>query len=58
VTADGENRAEDATLAARNAFLNVIDHLVERGWTRQQNYAICSAPSTSRSVSSSTCRTC
>jgi formamidase len=42
VTADGENRAEDATLAARNALLNMIDHLVERGWTRQQSYAICS----------------
>jgi formamidase len=42
VTRDGENRAEDATLAARNALLNMIDHLVERGWTRQQAYAICS----------------
>ncbi len=42
VTKDGENRAEDATLAARNALLNMIDHLVERGWTRQQSYAICS----------------
>jgi formamidase len=42
VTKDGENRAEDATLAARNALLNMIDHLVERGWSRQQGYAICS----------------
>jgi formamidase len=42
VTKDGENHAEDATLAARNALLNMIDHLVERGWTRQQSYAICS----------------
>jgi formamidase len=42
VTKEGENRAEDATLAARNALLNMIDHLVERGWTRQQSYAICS----------------
>jgi formamidase len=42
VTRDGENRAEDATLAARNALLNMIDHLVERGWTEQQAYAICS----------------
>ncbi|MEP6527678.1 MAG: acetamidase/formamidase family protein [Nocardioidaceae bacterium] len=42
VTRDGENRAEDATLAARNALLNMIDHLVERGWTGQQAYAICS----------------
>jgi formamidase len=42
VTRDGENRAEDATLAARNALLNMIDHLGERGWNRQQAYAICS----------------
>src|SRR6266508_4023379 len=43
VTRDGENRPEDLTLAARNALLNMIDHLVdERGWTRQQAYAICS----------------
>jgi formamidase len=42
VTRDGENRAEDATLAARNALLNMIDHLGERGWTRQQAYALCS----------------
>ena len=42
VTKDGENRGEDATLAARNALLNMIDHLTERGWTRQQAYAICS----------------
>ncbi len=42
VTKDGENRAEDATLAARNALLNMIEHLTERGWTRQQAYAICS----------------
>ena len=42
VTRDGENRSEDATLAARNALLNMIDHLGERGWTRQQAYALCS----------------
>jgi formamidase len=36
-------QAEDLTLAARNALLNMIDHLVaERGFTRQQAYAICS----------------
>ncbi|MQA97517.1 MAG: acetamidase [Streptosporangiales bacterium] len=39
---DGSVRAEDATLAARNALLNMIDHLGERGWSRQQAYAICS----------------
>lgn len=43
VTRDGENRPEDLTLAARNALLNMIDHLVaHRGWTPQQAYAICS----------------
>jgi formamidase len=43
VTRDGENRPEDLTLAARNALLNMIDHLMEHGgWTRQQAYAICS----------------
>jgi formamidase len=42
VTRDGENRAEDVTLSARNALLNMIDHLGERGWTRQQAYALCS----------------
>jgi formamidase len=42
VTKDGENHGEDATLAARNALLNMIEHLEERGWTRQQAYAICS----------------
>ncbi len=42
VTRDGENRAEDVTLAARNALMDMIDHLGERGWTRQQAYALCS----------------
>jgi formamidase len=43
VTRDGENRPEDLTLAARNALLNMIDHLCQHGgWTRQQAYAICS----------------
>jgi formamidase len=42
VTKDGVNQSEDITLAARNALLNMIDHLTERGWTRQQAYAICS----------------
>jgi formamidase len=39
---DGTNESEDATLSARNALLAMIDLLVERGWTRQQAYAICS----------------
>jgi len=42
VTRDGVNHSEDITLAARNALLNMVDHLGERGWTRQQAYAICS----------------
>jgi len=40
---DGTNESEDVTLAARNALLNMIDHLVaERGLSRQQAYALCS----------------
>jgi formamidase len=42
VRADGTNESEDTTLSARNALLAMIDLLVERGWTRQQAYAICS----------------
>jgi formamidase len=43
VTRDGDNRPEDLTLAARNALLNMVDHLQDHGgWTRQQAYAICS----------------
>ena len=42
-TRDGVAHSEDATLAARNALLNMIDYLVnERGFTRQQAYAITS----------------
>ena len=43
VTRAGEARSEDVTLAAKNALLNMIDHLVSsRGFTDQQAYAICS----------------
>jgi formamidase len=42
VTRDGRNESEDATLAARNALLNMIDHLETRGFDRQQAYALCS----------------
>jgi formamidase len=38
----GQNQSENATLAARNAMLNMIDHIEERGYSRQQAYAICS----------------
>jgi formamidase len=40
---DGSNLSEDLTAAARNALLNMIDHLGhEYGYTRPQAYAICS----------------
>jgi formamidase len=39
---DGRNESEDATLAARNALLNMIDYLGTRGFDRQQAYALCS----------------
>jgi formamidase len=43
VRSDGRNESEDATLAARNAYLAMIDYLVhERGFDRQQAYSICS----------------
>lgn len=42
VTPDAGNRAEDLTLAARQALLAMIDLLGERGFTRQQAYALCS----------------
>ncbi len=42
ITPDGVDHSEDVTLAARNALLNMIDHLAGRGWTPQQAYAICS----------------
>jgi formamidase len=42
LTEEGENRAGDLTLAARNALLAMIDELTERGYSRPQAYAICS----------------
>lgn len=43
VRKDGRNESEDVTVAARNALLNMIDHLVaEYGYSRQQAYALCS----------------
>ena len=40
---DGVNQSEDLTLAARNALLNMIDHLShEYGYSRPAAYAICS----------------
>lgn len=39
---DGVNEGENLTLAARNALLNMIALLGERGWTREQAYILCS----------------
>jgi formamidase len=39
---DGSNESGDVTLAARNAVINMIDLLAERGWSREQAYVICS----------------
>lgn len=40
--ADGVNESENATLAARNALVNMIQLLMEKGWSREQAYCICS----------------
>jgi formamidase len=43
VERDGTNQSENLTVAARNALLNMIDHLqAEYGYTGQQAYALCS----------------
>ena len=39
---DGVNESENLTLACRNAVLNMIDLLQERGFNREQAYVICS----------------
>jgi formamidase len=39
---DGVNEGENLTLACRNALLNMLDLLQERGWNREQAYIICS----------------
>ena len=39
---DGTNESGDITLAARNAVINMIDLLAERGWSREQAYILCS----------------
>lgn len=39
---DGENEGENLTLACRNAVLNMMALLEERGYTRDQAYVICS----------------
>jgi formamidase len=42
INAAGEIEAENLTLACRNAVLNMIELLQERGFSRQQAYVICS----------------
>jgi formamidase len=42
INADGEIEAENLTLACRNAVLNMIELLQERGFSREQAYVICS----------------
>ena len=39
---DGVNEGENLTLACRNALLNMIDLLQDRGWSREQAYVLCS----------------
>jgi formamidase len=39
---DGSQEAGDVTLPARNALLNMIELLQERGWSKAQAYVICS----------------
>jgi formamidase len=42
INAAGEIEAENLTLAARNAVLNMMELLQERGFSREQAYVICS----------------
>jgi formamidase len=42
VRKDGQNESEDLTLAARNALLNMIEHLGTCGFDCQQAYTLCS----------------
>jgi formamidase len=42
ITAEGRNENCDLSLAARNAVIEMIKLLEERGWSREQAYIICS----------------
>jgi formamidase len=42
ITKEGEIEAENLTLACRNAVLNMMELLQERGFSREQAYVICS----------------
>jgi formamidase len=41
IAADGRNENCDLSLAARNAVIQMIQLLEERGWTREQAYVLC-----------------
>lgn len=38
----GRNEGADITLAARNAVIQMIELLQERGWSKEQAYVLCS----------------
>jgi len=42
ITPEGKNESCDITLASRNAVIEMIQLLQERGWSREQAYVICS----------------
>ena len=42
VTAEGINEGENLNLACRNAILNMMSLLQDRGFSREQAYVICS----------------
>jgi formamidase len=42
INQEGEIEAENLTLACRNAVLNMMELLQERGFSREQSYVICS----------------
>jgi len=42
ITAEGKNENCDISLAARNAVIEMIKLLEERGWSREQAYVLCS----------------
>jgi formamidase len=42
VHADGRNEGADITLAAKNAVIQMIELLQERGWSKEQAYVLCS----------------
>src|SRR5438874_8790624 len=42
ITREGRNESCDLSLAAKNAVINMIELLQERGWTKEQAYVICS----------------